>query len=505
MVDYRQIYHDFVSPAKSLLIAPAGYGKTHTIAECLKFLKENNSIENQLVLTHTHAGIASIKEKIQKVCPSCRYNIETISSFAQKYVEAFYCGTIPEQDHQEYFPFLINKAATLFKLRPITEVVRTSYSGLFVDEYQDCTLSQHKLILALSEILPTHILGDPLQGIFGFNDEQLVDIEKDLLVFNRSELTEPWRWKNSNPKLGEWTMNLRRNLERNNSIDLSGLNNVTNSRFLLVNENDINLPDSDYRKWLTKISFNNKAINDLDNILIISPSTIWQRVDLNQHLSYRFQLLEAFDESAFYVYAKKMDLLMNSRNIYHDFITILKGKSVKVRQINGNIRKTRQSTLISGLSPYFKDDDRIPNSRKEILNPIISLIKTIVVKPEYLLIAECYNSISKLNDVHCTRKELFTEIIKSLKHAAITKTSVFEAMKEIRNVKRRVGRRLVGRFIGTTLLTKGLEFDTVVVLNAHKFTDPKNLYVALTRASKRLIVFTENEILSPYSNLRTSR
>ena len=70
-------------------------------------------------------------------------------------------------------------------------------------------------------------------------------------------------------------------------------------------------------------------------------------------------------------------------------------------------------------------------------------------------------------------------------------------MFEKRNHIRRVGRKLYGRCIGTTLLTKGLEFDTVIVLNAHEFTCPKNLYVALTRASKRLIVCTKNSILSP--------
>ncbi|MFV1977526.1 MAG: hypothetical protein ACC651_17435 [Candidatus Scalindua sp.] len=44
-----------------------------------------------------------------------------------------------------------------------------------------------------------------------------------------------------------------------------------------------------------------------------------------------------------------------------------------------------------------------------------------------------------------------------------------------------MGRKIKGKCIGTTLLTKGLEFDTVAILNARKFDCPKNLYVALTR------------------------
>ena len=71
-------------------------------------------------------------------------------------------------------------------------------------------------------------------------------------------------------------------------------------------------------------------------------------------------------------------------------------------------------------------------------------------------------------------------------------------MKEIRNIKRIAGRKISGRCIGTTLLTKGLEFDIVAVLDAHKFKCPKNFYVAITRACKKLIIFTNNKILSPY-------
>ena len=52
--------------------------------------------------------------------------------------------------------------------------------------------------------------------------------------------------------------------------------------------------------------------------------------------------------------------------------------------------------------------------------------------------------------------------------------------------------------MGTTLLTKGLEFDTVAVLDAHKFKNPENFYVAITRASKKLVIFKNNKILSAY-------
>lgn len=49
----------FLSANKSMVIAPAGFGKTYTIAECIASYRGEKRV---LVLTHTHAGIASLKE-----------------------------------------------------------------------------------------------------------------------------------------------------------------------------------------------------------------------------------------------------------------------------------------------------------------------------------------------------------------------------------------------------------------------------------------------------------
>jgi hypothetical protein len=140
-------YQAFVDGDKTLLVAPAGYGKTYTIAKSLKY-----TAGQQLILTHTHAGVASIKEKIREFdIASNRYNVETISSFAQRYVKAFYMGAdIPvQEDAKEYHPFMVDKAAIIFRSRVVKDVITATYGGLFVDEYQDCTKVQHKMILAL--------------------------------------------------------------------------------------------------------------------------------------------------------------------------------------------------------------------------------------------------------------------------------------------------------------------------------------------------------------------
>ena len=69
-----------------------------------------------------------------------------------------------------------------------------------------------------------------------------------------------------------------------------------------------------------------------------------------------------------------------------------------------------------------------------------------------------------------------------------------------RNKIRKIGRKVDEKCIGTTLLTKGLEFDAVIIVDAHKFRCPKNLYVAMTRATKKLIIFSKENILRPYQD-----
>jgi len=94
-----------------MIVAPAGYGKTHAIALCLSHAKGK-----QLILTHTNAGVASLKEKImQQGINNKHYRVETITSFAQKYVNSFYCGAdIPEQEENAYFPFILEQAKNRF-------------------------------------------------------------------------------------------------------------------------------------------------------------------------------------------------------------------------------------------------------------------------------------------------------------------------------------------------------------------------------------------------------
>ena len=496
-------YQAFVDRDKSLLIAPAGYGKTYTIVECLKY-----TTQRQLILTHTHAGVASIKENIKKSCiDSNQYNVETISSFAQKYVNAFYIGTdIPDQENsKEYHSFIIDKATIIFKSNAVKNVIKATYAGLFVDEYQDCTKSQHEMVLALSESLKTHILGDPLQGIFSFNDD-LVNFNADLSDFNRMpDLSVPHRWyqKGNNQALGNKLKEIRHLLEQEEIVDFT-YNNIEGLHIINVNPDDIRNSRSIYRKCLNQIISNPDNNPNFDSLLIIVPEykeikrdgrkipkgNIKDRAQIRAQIDYSksLKLIEAIDDKSFYSLARKIDSLLLSigrarnptKRIKEDVLERLFQKSGLNEWFNENGIKNKKAT------------DKIKSTA---LTKIINLF---IAKPSPSSMRDVILELKNTLKIKYKRDGLLYAILKALKHSDLEDISVYEAMKNNRNVIRRSGRKIKGKCIGTTLLTKGLEFDTVAILNAEKFDCPKHLYVALTRCCKNLFVFTSQNILSPY-------
>ncbi len=298
----------FISGSKTLLIAPAGYGKTYTLAECILHTPEN---EKQLILTHTQAGISSIKEKLKKLnASSHKYHVETITGFAQKYVLAYYNGDDipPQENSNDYYPFIIKNARDLFQKKTVKRTVKYSYNGLFVDEYQDCTKPQHEMLMVLSEILPIHILGDPMQGIFGFN-EQLVDFENDLNDFEETEeLGKPWRWDKdgNNEQLGDDLKKIREILTSDNKeIKISSFNTF---EFTHSNENDIYNPQSSIRKKISNLI----TKQEINSLLLLFPEYtdarnipkggINDRAKIKAQIDYSNQLflLEAIDAKYFY-------------------------------------------------------------------------------------------------------------------------------------------------------------------------------------------------------------
>lgn len=349
-------------------------------------------------------------------------------------------------------------------MKPIADIIAATYTGLFVDEYQDCTDSQHKLIVALSEILPTRLLGDPLQGIFGFHSEALVDFNSSIgmVEFNNEKhlLEEPWRWKHTNVNLGKDLKEIRKKLEERKVVQLKEYKSI---EVIIVNEKELLVPKKNYNKAVWKLLSER-------SLLIIHPdsSNIYVRKKIIAHFQNRLTLLESIDDKDFYKIAKSFDAATtaNVQKIIRDVAFELYDPSTLNIRLND-----------TGFKRKTKSEEQL------VIEPVINSVKIAETNFSFKTVTVILRQIRNIPGIKCYRKELSYAINKALEQAYYNKTTVYDAMITHRN---------------TTLLTKGLEFETVVVLNAHKFTCPKNLYVALTRASKRLIVFTNNFELSPY-------
>lgn len=468
----------FLQEQKSLLIAPAGHGKTHAIIECL-----HHTTGKQLILTHTHAGIASLKEKIKALgIETQKYHIETISGFVQKYVHAYVNKNEipPQEDNKRYYTFLVTKGREIITLPVIQNVITTSYSGIFVDEYQDCTLQQHALIMCLSNNLPIRIFGDPLQGIFEFSDPLVNFDNKEHLgdfSHNTHTLETPWRWNKSNIQLGRALQDIRRRIELKQQINLTDYKDII--EFIKVkNENDIYQPNEFYYKEV------NRRL-DLKNLLIIHPisSSIEQRKNVVSKFRKPIRVLESIDDRLFYKLAKMFDCLTaeNSYQIIFEVCTELFSKTELKKWLTEKsvVRKRNGDTSSQEISSK--------------LNTLFSALNNSLAKH---ICSEILNCIKEIPNIRCYRIEVFYSLCSALEGSS-SRVSVYDSMVMVRNNIRKMGRKISGCCIGTTLLTKGLEFEHVMILNVNKFNSPKHLYVALTRASKKLVVFGE----SPFINL----
>lgn len=458
----------FLSHPKALVVAPAGYGKTHFIVEAVKFCSGKS-----LILTHTHAGVASLRQKLnkEKVDPG-KYNLETISSFAQKYVHAYVAPEkIPIQEEQEqYFKFIITHATEIFLKKIFQEVIRKTYTGIFVDEYQDCSQSHHAMILAISQDIPLRVLGDPLQGIFNFN-EPLVDFDADLNNFYKVELTTPWRWQQSNPQLGIDLHNIRNCIVTNNIINWK---KITSIQYFNASKDT---PQGIIQQRNRCVYGILKGISNEDLLIISSQvSARGVRLKLAQQLGGRFQLIEAIDDKNFYLLASMLDNLSISSfyDKFREICLILFNKT----EINKWLGENRLKSKRNG----FEQNYLLP------LKEIIAALKEDNLCMKMYEAIECIKSFPK---IHTFVHEQLYNILAALKIAHNESMPVLYAMRQIRNLYRSQGRSVPHYAIGTTLLTKGLEFDNVLVLNPAEM-DSKHFYVAITRARKRLFIYQEN-------------
>ena len=218
---------DLLLVERGAITAPAGCGKTHLIA---RDLKRHEDSKPALVLTHTNAGVAALRKRLNSAgVPSARYRLSTIDGWAIRLIATFPARSGHDPDLLQLaspatdYPNIRAAAATLLRSEHIFDVIQSSYSRLIVDEYQDCSIRQHSLISWAAQALPTCVLGDPMQAIFGFGADPLASWEDDVTPYFPivAELDTPWRWINAQSEpLGRWLLAIRAQLLEGEPVDL---------------------------------------------------------------------------------------------------------------------------------------------------------------------------------------------------------------------------------------------------------------------------------------------
>src|SRR5581483_7957692 len=218
---------DLLAIDRGIVTAPAGCGKTHLIA---KALTRHGSGRPILVLTHTNAGVVALRARLDQAgVPAKAYRLSTIDGWAMRLIATFPVrsahsdGLLQLANPRTDYPKIRDAAAKLLQDGHVNDILAASYARLIVAEYQDCSVRQHALVAHAAQTLPTCVLGDPMQAIFGFGGDDLAKWDEDVCThFPLSGgLATPWRWINAGAEpLGRWLLDVRGKLLCGDPIDL---------------------------------------------------------------------------------------------------------------------------------------------------------------------------------------------------------------------------------------------------------------------------------------------
>ncbi|MCA1494449.1 UvrD-helicase domain-containing protein [Ensifer sp. NBAIM29] len=464
---------DLRAIGRGLVIAPAGCGKTQLITDALA---RHSGTKPILVLTHTNAGVAALRGRLEKVgVKPAAYRAATLDGFAIRLISTFpqRAGHDPRivNGARPNYEAIRDAAARLVAGGHVHDILAASYERLFVDEYQDCSIRQHALVTWLAQSLQTAVVGDPFQSIFGFGADRLADWKTEVMAFFPvvGELTTPWRWNNAGATdLGNWLLSIRAELAKGSPIDLRAAPAAVQWIELDGRRDDA----------LRLAAAAVQAPGDT-KVLIIGDSTDprGQR-----------QLARQVDGA---VTVEAVDL----RDLT-DFGMALDFSRPEALSVVASFAENVMSN--------FSAEDLVRSTtaaRAGTLGRAMSDMERAAVAFEEVrtlpAVADVLVAINRASGVRCYRPAVLAAAQRALQLAASPGGPSFrDATVAIREQSRLVGRPLARRSVGSTLLLKGLEADISVILNAD-ILNARNLYVAMTRGSRRVLVCSTSPILNP--------
>jgi DNA helicase-2/ATP-dependent DNA helicase PcrA len=366
------------------------------------------------------------------------------------------------------YPNIRVAAAKLLKAEHISDVLAANYDRLIVDEYQDCSVRQHALIAYAATTLPTAVLCDPLQAIFGFGADQLVDWDDVTKHFTvAGQLNTPWRWINAGAEpLGRWLLEVREKLLRGESIDLRQA--PAGVRWVELDGSN------DDAKRLAAARVGGPG-NDAC-VLIIGDST--SPASQRQFAS----------QTPGAVTVEAVDL--------RDLVSFARQFDLNAPDALDRLAQFAESVMVNVGAADFVARVRAIGNGQAPGNPERAALE-FMQRPTYLAAVDVLVEMGKQGGVRTHRPAVLRACLRALQLCSGTEgLNLHEAAIRMREQNRLVGRPLPRRAVGSTLLLKGLEGDIAVILNA-AILNSRNLYVAMTRGSKGLIVCSPTPVLHP--------
>lgn len=457
---------------RGLVVAPAGCGKTQAIVDALS----EDVASPVLILTHTNAGVAALKTRLATASVSSdRFRLLTIDGWALRLASAFpsLSGFVPAAGGKVAYPATQRAALQALSGPALDRPIRASYSRLVVDEYQDCSRGQHAIVQSLAARLPTCVLGDPLQRIFDFRPADHPDWTSDVVRFFPIVETfdQPWRWINAGEAaFGAWVLSVRPALLGGGTIDL---------RSAPANVKWIAAPTDPGQRQAA----HSGAINAIrpaagHGLLVIGDSKNRQsRSDFARRMP-GLSVVEPVDLGDLLEWCEK---IKDSQGVARLAAT-LNFASTVMTEVDVTAVGKRLNSLQTNRARTPADD-------------MEQACLGFAAGDSYVQVSLVLKALGASHR-RVFRRHLLSAMLDALQRA-ISKpgSSLVDAAVSTREQRRAIGRPLPARAVGSTLLLKGLESEHAVILDADAM-NARHLYVAISRASVSLTIFSRSPVLT---------
>jgi hypothetical protein len=455
-----------VESAPCQVVLPAGCGKTQLAANAAAVVVRRGG--RVLVLTHTHAAVDAVRSRLRFLGISNEQaNVATIAAWFGRLVKAYPMLSGVVIGDEVDFDAVDAGALQLFANSHILRMLAASYDLLIVDEYQDCNVGQHAAIAAVRDVIPTVVLGDPLQAVLDYRGNTLVDWDADLADVPRLELEVlPWRWAGANEPLGAFTLEFRAALLSGQAFDLAS----APVEWLASSDENVR-----------KAMFASRKFDG--TTVVLSGAVRAQALSAAKQVGGLFGLMEEVEGKQLLKFAGTFDGA-------DGFKTAAAAVEFAAGCFCGmSPLKTKCKDVADGTFPAFRQGG--------VLTDALTALKALTDDPTTSNLLSAMDAMSEVPDAKLVCREAWYGV----KEAALIQSrdaelSLTEAVQRVRDRARRYGRYREGRVVSRVPLYKGQQCGRCIAVLQGNMKTPE-LYVALTRATQELVVISASAVIGP--------